>query len=108
MRTQILLKIIFLMTLSLNAEAAYKFSDFMRSLTVEKENVVTEVPDINRFYSAKSLQEAVQISLNQTYPQMLAQEVKPSVLNENLIQGLIQKKLITVVIVPGLLGEFID
>lgn len=108
MKTQLLLKIIFLMTLSLNAEAAYKFSDFMRSLTIAKENVVTEVPDINSFYRVKSLQEAAQISQKQTYPQMLSQEVKPSVLNENLIQGLIQKKLITVVIVPGLLGEFID
>jgi hypothetical protein len=109
MRTHIILQFVFLLTLSLNARADYKFADFMKSLTSGKENVVTEIPDIEALSKAANFAEAQAISRGQTYPKMLLLESKTSAeLSLDSIQELIAKKLTTIVIVPGLLGEFIE
>ncbi len=108
MKIWVLINIIFLMALSFNAQASYKFTDLVRSLTVDKEDVVSEVPDISLFHQAKSIEEASAISAAQTYKAMAEHEMRPTVISESIIKALVAKKQLTVVIVPGLLGEFID
>lgn len=108
MKTKILLNVALLFTFSMKAQASFDFSDLMKSLNGQKENVVAEVPDLNQFLKVRNLQEAEAISRQQTYPKMIAQQKISSLIEPSAVIKLVEKRNTTIVIVPGLLGEFID
>ncbi len=89
------------------AQAEMTFPDILRSLTAGKSNIVTEVPELDRLLHAKDLESARLILQNKSLTDYSSNE-KTSVINTSKIADLIRKRNLTFVIVPGVLGEFID
>lgn len=90
---------------STQAQAEVSFVDILKSLTPNKKNVVAEVPELSQLNQAKSVLEAQKVLQNK----LLQPEMQTnSLLNANQIKDLISQRTLTLVIVPGVLGEFID
>jgi hypothetical protein len=108
MRFGIFTKVIVLLAISLNASAQVRFADMMMSLSGNKKLVVAEVPDRAALNQVKTLDEASALGRSQTYKKMLETETNQKSIDINQIMQLVQKKKTTIVIVPGLFGEFIE
>ncbi len=108
MKTRILFKMALITVLSVKAQAGFKFSDLMKSLNNQTENIVTEVPNVAQFMTVETLHQAEEISRQQSYAKMSALKQISTAIDLNSINSLIQKRETTIVIVPGLLGEFIE
>lgn len=95
-------------TATANAEVSYP--EILKSLTENKKNIVSAVPEINALNSVGSLEQARQILAKASYEKMYSSEksLTDSSINQNQILNLIKQRQITFVIVPGLLSEFID
>lgn len=91
---------------SARAHAEMAFTDILRSLTAGKKNIITEVPEINKLLQAKDLESARSILQNKSLVDYA--KFKTSDISRTEIGKLIRKKVLTVVIVPGVLGEFIE
>ena len=91
----------------LAAEAkADSFPDILRTLTSGKNNIVMEVPEINSLMQANDMNSARSILQNKP----LVNYMKPahSEVAMGNIATLLRKRTLTIVVVPGVLGEFID
>ncbi len=108
MKSGILTKIVVLLAISLNASAQVRFADIMMTLSGQKKLVVAEVPDRAALNQVKTLEEASALGRIQTYKKMLDSESNQKAVDMNSIMQLVQKKKTTIVIVPGLFGEFIE
>ena len=89
------------------AQAEMTFPDILRSLTAGKSNIVTEVPELDRLLQAKDLESARLILQNKSLTDYSSFD-KTSAINTSKIADLIRKRNLTFVIIPGVLGEFID
>jgi pimeloyl-ACP methyl ester carboxylesterase len=102
------LLVAFIFCFKAEAQVHYKYTDLLKSLTQDNRNVVTEIPDLNLFYSAKTIQDISAIGKKQNYARMISlQKHLPQFIETSVIKKLIQKKVMTIVIVPGLLTEFV-
>lgn len=109
MKSKILLQIVVLLVVTVNAQAEMRFADMMMTLSGQKEFVVAEVPDRAALLNVKTMEEASSIGRAQTYAKMLSHDaMQRSSAELNQIMQLAQKKKTTIVIVPGLFGEFIE
>jgi len=109
MKSTVLLQIIVLLAVTINAKAEMRFADMMMTLSGQKEFVVAEVPDRAALLNVKTMEEASSIGRSQTYAKMLSHDaMQRSSADLNQIMQLVQKKKTTIVIVPGLFGEFIE
>lgn len=108
MRFGIFTKVIVLLAVSLNASAQVRFADMMMSLSGNKKLVVAEVPDRAALNQVQTLEEASALGRSQTYKKMLDTEANQKPVDINQIMQLVQKRKTTIVIVPGLFGEFIE
>ena len=86
------------------ARAEVSFIDILKTLTAGKTNIVAEIPSLEQLNQAKTMNEAQGIIKNQS----LQNTEKSSDLNMQQIGALIRNRTLTVLIVPGVLGEFID
>jgi len=86
------------------AKAEISYVDILRSITPGKKNIVAEIPDINQMLQLTSIPQAQALLQNQ----MLEASPKAGSLTVQQVNGLVRKKLLTIVVVPGVLGEFID
>ncbi len=93
------------MMVASTARAEVSFVDILKSLTPNKNNIVAEVPEATQLMQSRNILEAQNLLKNK----MLEQNTeRSSALNANQIRDLIQQRNLTLVIVPGVLGEFID
>lgn len=103
-------KIVFALTLmalfAANAHAEIGYPDILKSLTANKKNVVSEVPETNALNRADNLEQARLILNKLSYANL--NNTESASLNQNQIFNLIKQRQITFVVVPGVLGEFID
>lgn len=90
--------------MSVQAQAEISYVDILKSLTPGKKNIVSEIPDISQMLQLTSIPQAQNLLQNQ----MLESEVKPGSLTPQQVNALVRKKTLTIVVVPGVLGEFID
>lgn len=93
---------------AINVRAEESFVNILKSLTADRENIVSEIPDIDKLQAADSVQKAGLILQGKTFVDVKAKQKKASVLDKNQLSNLIRKRQLTFVIVPGVLGEFID
>ena len=91
---------------ALSARAETGFVDLLKSLTSDKQNVVTEVPFLNDLMSADDVNSAQKIMVERK-PVLEIQQARATVSNDQ-IGELLRRKNTTIIIVPGVLGEFID
>jgi hypothetical protein len=98
------LLVFILLFTALKARAEVSFVDILKTLTEGKSNIVTEIPVVDQLLQAKSIAEAQQALKNQT----LKNTEKSSDITTQQVGDLIRSRTLTVLIVPGVLGEFID
>lgn len=103
---KIRLAILVLVLFAVKAKADSSFTDILKSLTLDKKNIVSEIPELRSLMAADTLEKARQL-LSQSSYSHLAIDNSGS-LDQNQIINLIRQRQITFVIVPGVLGEFID
>lgn len=90
------------------AQSKLSFAAILQNLSA-KSNVSAELPNADRLYAAKTIDEAGQIVKSMDYSAIATQ--KKSVISATESAGyesILRRKQLTLVIVPGLLGEFID
>lgn len=92
----------------LYCQAGNNFLEILESLNASKNFLSAPVPDEKALNTTKSLQEANNIGRKQNYEMLVRQVTSQPQLSLQAIEALISKRLRTVVIVPGLLGEFIE
>jgi hypothetical protein len=97
---------LFIMVASISAQAEIRFVDLLKSLNPDKQNVVTELPYSNDLMSAQDIKSAEKIMIEKQ-PVFDMNKSKGKVSNFQ-IASLLKRKNTTIVIVPGVLGEFID
>ena len=85
---------------------AESFPDILRALTAGKSNIVMEVPEINSLMQAKDMNSARAILQNKSLLSYLNPAHNEVPMGN--IAGLLRKRTLTIVVVPGVLGEFID
>jgi len=114
------IKIVFCWILALQAHVAQAHESFvalLKSITSNQPHVVTMVPNDEKYMSAPDFESAHRLAQQQTFPQLFSTEslslessqvssISPSAIQ--YVQDLMRKKMTTIVIVPGLLAEFID
>jgi hypothetical protein len=93
--------------LAFKAHAETSYIDMLKSLTPDKKNVVSAIPEIEALSKATSIEGARQ-ALNHKLFETSVTEAAPNLLPESAVMDLIKKRQVTFVIVPGVLGEFID
>lgn len=93
---------------AVNANAQIRFADMMMTLSGQKKLVVAEIPDRSALNQVKTLDEAAALGRLQTYQKMLATDSNQKIVNVSQIKQLAKKRKMTIVIVPGLFGEFIE
>lgn len=113
------LKLIPLVLFALNAKATSSYPEILKSLTSNKKYVVSSIPSVDLLMSAGTLEYAGQLIKDSSYENIVGstQAVSSSTpanqadnqeqIPEEVLK-LIKKNKITFVIVPGLLGEFIE
>lgn len=99
------LAVLILLLVAFKARAEVSYPEMLRSLTLNKKNIVSEIPQFKLLNNADSLEEAREVLLKSSYYDLLN---TPSNVNQNQILSLAKQRQITFVIVPGVLGEFID
>lgn len=92
--------------LSVSAFAEISFPEILRSLTPNKKNIVTEIPELSALTKAQNIQQAQLILNNKSI--VGGQSIENAGLTPAQIGNLIRQRDLTFVIVPGVLGEFID
>jgi dienelactone hydrolase len=90
--------------MSFQAHAEISYVDMLKSLTPGKKNIVSEIPDINSLLQIKSIAEAQSVLQNK----MLDTDGRSGSLTPTQVYSLVRQKTLTIVVVPGVLGEFID
>ncbi|MCC2680117.1 MAG: hypothetical protein K0R29_2693 [Pseudobdellovibrio sp.] len=90
--------------MAFQAQAEISYVDILRSITPGKKNIVSEIPDINQMLQFTSIPQAQNLLQNQ----MLEASPKAGSLTTQQVAALVRKKVLTIVVVPGVLGEFID
>lgn len=114
------IKIVFCWALVLQANAVQAHESFislLKSITSNQSHVVTTVPNDEQYMSVSDFESAHRLAQQQTFPRLFSTEslslessqvssVSPAAIQH--VQDLMRKKMTTVVIVPGLLAEFID
>ena len=93
------------MMIASQARAEVSFIDLLKSLTPGKNNIVAEIPEMNQLMQSKDIQEAQGLLQNKLIQPNLE---RSSVADSNQVWNLIKQRNLTLVIVPGVLGEFID
>lgn len=99
------LAFLLLFLIAYNARAEVSYPELLRSLTLNKNNIVSEIPELKLLNNSDSLEKAREVLLNATYYNLLN---PPSNVNQNQVFNLAKQRQITFVIVPGVLGEFIE
>lgn len=85
------------------------YIEILRSLTSNQPHIITEVPALAALNQARTLEEARQImSRQQVTREALAETQKYPYLGDQKIIDMAKKAPLTFVVVPGVLGEFID
>lgn len=90
------------------AQSKLSFAAILQNLSA-KSNVSAELPNADRLYAAKTIDEAGQIVKSMDYSAIATQKKSTISATESAgYSSILRKKQLTLVIVPGLLGEFID
>lgn len=89
------------------AQAQVSYIDILKSLTPGKKNIVTEIPDLASLQNAPNLNTARMILNNKLYSDQPQTESAANISSPQILD-LAKKRTITFVVVPGVLGEFID
>ncbi len=100
---RILAVVVALMAVKANAET---FPEILRALTAGKKNVVMDVPELQSLMRAGSMESARAILQNKALADY-KDEKQPEIDITDIVD-LLRKRTLTIVIVPGVLGEFID
>lgn len=98
-----------LFILAMMAVKAYgevSYVELLKASTASKNNIVSEIPEIGALNAATTMEQARMIMAGKSYAHIRSTE--KSVVNINDVIGLASKRQLTFVIVPGVLGEFID
>lgn len=95
------------MLIGFSVQAEESFVDILNTLNAQGLSVASEVPYKQDLLIAKDLQIAESILAKANYSDLRSQQIAPKLMLSD-IEKLIQKKKVTFVIVPGVLGEFID
>lgn len=103
-KVRLTLLVLALFAVKANAEISY--TELLKSLTANKKNIVSEIPEIKSLISADNLEQARKILSRTSYSGIMNADV--SSLNQNQVLNLVKQRQMTFVIVPGVLGEFID
>lgn len=82
------------------------YPDILRALTAGKSNIVMDVPEIANLMQAKDIESARAILENKSLTDYNSAEESQADSSE--ILDMVKKRTLTLVIVPGVLGEFID
>ncbi len=91
---------------AIKARAEIGYPELLKSLTAGKSNIVSEIPELKSLMAVDTIEKA-RIILNKTkYSSLSAAGV--SSINSEQVLGLVKQRKLTFVIVPGVLGEFID
>lgn len=98
------LLVLVLLFTALKARAEVSFVDILKTLTADKTNIVTEVPALDQLMQAKTISEAQEALKNQR----LQNTEKKVDLSTQQIGALVRNRTLTLLVVPGVLGEFID
>ena len=94
-----------LVLLAFKARAEVSYPELLKSLTSNKKNIVSEIPELKLLNNSDSLEKAREILLKISYYNL---SNAPSNVNQNQVLSLAKQRQITFVIVPGVLGEFIE
>jgi hypothetical protein len=107
-RYQIMMPVIVSLALSLNAtaQAHLKFTDMVSSLNGNKAHVTADLPDGAALVNADTYEQAESIARTQSYEKMLAEDSARTPVDVAQILELAKKKKLTIVVLPGLTGEF--
>ncbi len=85
------------------------FPSILQRLTPEKNYITASVPQLAQLNAAPSLEAAAQIVRDMVYSQIALQPKSQALPQDAVVfDALIKKRQLTFVIVPGLLGEFIQ
>ena len=93
--------------LAAKARAEIPFGDLLKAMTADKKNIVAEIPEINALLKVKTIQEAQSLLQQKTLQADNMIERRSSV-NSNQVLDLVKQRNLTIIIVPGVLGEFIE
>lgn len=99
------LAFLILLLIAFNARAEISYPELLRSLTLNKKNIVSEIPELKLLNNSDTLEKAREILLKASYYDLLN---TPANVNQNQVLSLVKQRQITFVIVPGVLGEFIE
>ena len=99
------LAFLILLLIAFNARAEVTYTELLKSLTLNKKNIVSEIPELKLLNNSDSLEKAREILLKTSYYNLLN---TPSTVNQNQVVSLVKQRQITFVVVPGVLGEFIE
>lgn len=99
---------LFLVSVYASALSANELSyiDILKSLTPDQNHIVTQIPELAALQQARTAEEARR-ALENRYILREAEAAQAGV-GADRIQALVKRKPITFVVVPGVLGEFID
>lgn len=98
------LLVFILLFTAIKARAEVSFVDILKTLTAGKNNIVAEVPAAEQLMQVTTMKEAQELLKNQT----LQNTEKTSDITMQQIGELVRGRTLTMLIVPGVLGEFID
>lgn len=93
--------------IAVKAYGQVPYSEMLKAITQDKSNIVSEIPEITALNKAQTMEQARLVLAGKSYLNIKNTE-KTSGVSGNDLQSLVSNRQITFVIVPGVLGEFID
>lgn len=93
---------------SSSALANVSYMDILKSLTPGKANIVTAIPELAALQQASSIAQAQQLLADKSILRDSPAAAEVAAVSEAQVQDLMKRRSLTFVVVPGVLGEFID
>lgn len=98
--------LLIVMFLAIRANAEIGYTELLKALTADKKNIVSDIPELKLLNNASDLEKAREILSKLSFSSM--PKAAESNLNQNQVLNLAKLRQLTFVIVPGVLGEFIE
>lgn len=93
--------------LAVTSHSETSFPEILKSLTSDHKNIVTDIPELTALNQTESIEQARALLANKTISDAVS-IMNSAAFDQKQILNLIREKQITFVIVPGVLGEFIN